>query len=99
MTSWESFCADVKKAFTKASVKVGEFADGAADSIKAETFKLKLCERYEELGKIVYSELKSGNGSPATAEKAAEKINEIDSIMEMIEALKGKNTKKSESAE
>ena len=87
--SWNEFLAGAKKAFNKAAVKVGDIADTAADSIKIETLKLKLCEKYEQLGKIVYEEMTSP-AAVANAEKAADKAAEIDALHAQINALKEK---------
>ena len=92
MSSWDEFISSAKKAFNKAAVKVNDLADTAADSIKIESLKLKLSQKYEELGKIVYNEMKSSTDD-ASAEKAADKAAEIDAINSEIEALKAKKEK------
>ena len=91
MANWNEFVSGAKKTFNKAAVKAGEVADCAADSIKIETLKIKLSERYEELGKIVYEEMKA---EKADAEKVSEKAAEIDALLEQIEELKQKKSKK-----
>lgn len=85
--SWNEFLAGAKKAFNKAAVKVGDLADTAADSIKIETLKLKLCEKYEQLGKIVYEEMTSAKSDP-NADKVADKAADIDALHAQINALK-----------
>ncbi len=96
--SWNEFLAGAKKAFNKAAVKVGDFADTAADSIKIETLKLKLCEKYEQLGKIVYEEMTSPT-AVANAEKAADKATEIDALHAQINALKERINKRKDAKE
>lgn len=91
--SWNEFLAGAKKAFNKAAVKVGDLADTAADSIKIETLKLKLCEKYEQLGKIVYEEMTSSASNP-NADKAADKAAEIDALHAQINALKERISKR-----
>ena len=98
MSSWDEFISSAKKAFNKAAVKVNDLADTAADSIKIESLKLKLSQKYEELGKIVYNEMKSSTDD-ASAEKAADKAAEIDAINSEIEALKAKKEKKRSASE
>lgn len=93
MSTWDEFLSSAKKAFNKAAVKVNDFADTAADSIKIESLKLKLCEKYEQLGKIVYNEMKS-DAEVASAEKAAEKATEIDAIHAEIAVLKERINKR-----
>lgn len=98
MSSWDEFISSAKKAFSKAAVKVNDLADTAADSIKIESLKLKLSQKYEELGKIVYNEMKSSTDD-SSAEKAADKAAEIDAINSEIEALKAKKEKKRSASE
>ena len=87
MANWNEFVAGAKKTFNKAAVKVGEVADSAAESIKIEGLKIKLAEKYEELGRIVYEEVRS---SKTHAERVGEKAAEIDALIAQIEALKEK---------
>ena len=98
MSSWDEFISSAKKAFSKAAVKVDDLAATAADSIKIESLKLKLSQKYEELGKIVYNEMKSSTDD-SSAEKAADKAAEIDAINSEIEALKAKKEKKRSASE
>ena len=94
MVNWNELVSGAKMTFTKAAVKVGEVADSAADSIKLEGLKIKLAEKYEELGRIVYEEVKS---SKTNAARVGEKAAEIDALLAQIEELKAKkNGKKDE---
>ena len=93
MVNWNEFMSGAKKTFTKAAVKACEVADCAVDSIKIETLKIKLAEKYEQLGRIVYEEVKS---SKTNAARVGEKAAEIDALIAQIEELKAKkNSKKS----
>ena len=91
MATWEDFVSGAKKTFNKAAVKAGEVADCAAESIKIESLKIKLCEKYEELGRIVYEEVKS---SKTNAARVGEKAAEIDALLAQIEELKAKKKNK-----
>ena len=91
MVNWNEFMSGAKKTFTKAAVKVGEVADCAADSIKLEGLKIKLAEKYEELGRIDYEEVKS---SKTNAARVGEKAAEIDALLAQIEELKAKKSGK-----
>lgn len=96
MTSWEEFVSGAKKTFNKAANKVNQMADNAADSIKIESLKIKLAEKYEELGKVVYAEMKAEKADPS---KVSEKVAEIDALTAEIKALKNKNANKKEAEE
>jgi len=91
MANWDEFVSGAKKTFNKAAVKVGEVADCAAESIKIESLKIKLSERYEELGRIVYEEVKS---EKTNAARVGEKAAEIDELIAQIEELKAKKKNK-----
>lgn len=91
MANWEEFVSGAKKTFNKAAVKVGEVADCAAESIKIESLKIKLSEKYEELGRIVYEEVRS---EKTDAARVGEKAAEIDELIAEIEALKAKKKSK-----
>jgi hypothetical protein len=91
MASWDSFVSGAKKTFNKAAVKAGEVADCAAESIKIESLKIKLCEKYEELGRVVYEEMKA---EKSDAGKVSEKTAEIDALIAQIEELKAKKKNK-----
>ena len=95
MANWDEFVSGTRKTFNKAAIKVNEVADCAADSIKIETLKIKLSERYEELGRIVYEGMSAGK---ADKEKISEKVDQIEAINAEIEALKEKKKKKAAEA-
>lgn len=87
MANWDEIVSCAKKTFNKAAVKVNEVADCAAESIKIESLKIKLSEKYEELGRIVYEEVKS---EKTNAARVGEKAAEIDELLAQIEELKAK---------
>ncbi len=98
MSGFDGFVSGAKKAINKAALKVNDLADCASDSIKIEGLKLKLSEKYEELGKIVYNEMATGTFTENSAAKAAE----IEALLKQIDALKAKKAErkaKSEEAE
>ena len=93
MANWNEFLSAAKKTFNKAAVKVNDFADCAAESIKIEALKIKLSEKYEELGRVVYEEMRA---EKADAEKVGEKAADVDDIIAKIEALKASKKKRCE---
>ncbi len=93
MANWNEIVSSAKKTFNKAAVKVNDFADCAAESIKIEALKIKLSEKYEALGKVVYDEMKADK---ANADKVGEAAAEVDEIIAKIEALKESKKKRCE---
>ena len=57
MAKWEEIVSGTKKTLGKAAMKVNEMADCAADSIKLESLKIKLCLLHR---KILLHELNIG---------------------------------------
>lgn len=93
MANWNEIVSAAKKTFNKAAVKVNDFADCAAESIKIEALKIKLSEKYEELGRVVYDEMRADK---ADAEKVGEKAAEVDELIAKIKALKESKKKRCE---
>ncbi len=93
MANWNEIVSSAKKTFNKAAVKVNDFAYCAAESIKIEALKIKLSEKYEALGKVVYEEMKADK---ANADKVGEVAAEVDDIIAKIEALKESKKKRCE---
>jgi len=55
MSKWDDFKNHVSKATKKAAVKTKDFADVATLKLKLKGMQIKLCEEYENLGKLYYS--------------------------------------------
>ena len=68
--------------------KVSSDAENAEETLKCKELKIKLKEKYGELGRIVYEEVKS---SKTTAENVGKKISEIDALLVEIVEFKEKN--------
>lgn len=83
MSSWNDFKTDAEKFASKAAVKASEFTDAATARIKLQGLKLRLCEAFEKLGKIKYTETKTGKVS----EKETEIISNIDTLRRKIKKL------------
>ena len=94
----ECFIKSAKKATKKAANKTMELADIASLNVKLQGLKVKLSEKFEELGKLSYKKL-SGIGeistdeateaeSDATVDKIAELVEQIDKLYEEISCLK-----------
>lgn len=107
----ESFIKSAKKATQKAANKTMELADIASLNVKLQGLKVKLSEKFEELGKLSYQKL-SGIGeistdevteteADTTVDKIAGLVEQIDKLYEEISCLKSeiksrKATKKPE---
>ena len=84
MSEWNGFCKKVKGVADKAVKKTGEVADTAAKYVKLHKMDSKLSDRYENLGRLTYKQLKTGESQ---AEKIALYIESIDQIRAERKAL------------
>ena len=94
MSEWSELYETVKKVADKAVKKTEEFADSAAKHVVLHRIEAKLSERYENLGKLTYKQLKTGESQ---AERIAAHIESIDrlraerkALMDEIDADKAK---------
>ena len=93
MSGWNEFKADASKLASKVAVKTGELADAASSQLKLQGLRLRLCEKYEKLGRLTYkAEKRTEEDEPIDL---APQIAEIDRIRQEIRALKKEiNSKK-----
>ena len=77
MADWNEIRAKISKAANKAVKTTGEVADIATKQIKLKSFDSKLSAKYEDLGRLTYKQIKSGESQ---AESIALIIDEIDSL-------------------
>jgi hypothetical protein len=93
MSGWEDLKNDAGKIASKAAVKAGEITDAAASRIKLQGYKLRLCEEYEKLGRLVYKAHK--NGADAFA-GAADVLSEIDRLRSAIKKIEDETNARKE---
>ncbi len=77
MSGWEDFKTDATKIASKAALKAGEVADAATARLRIQGIKLRLCEEYEKLGRLVYKSQKENSENP---EKSSIIIAQIDKL-------------------
>lgn len=84
MSEWNNLCKKVKNVADKAVKKTEELADSAAKHVKLHRIESKLSDRYENLGKLTYKQLKTGESQ---AERIAAHIESIDKLRADRKAL------------
>lgn len=84
MSEWNSLCKKVKSAAGKAVKKTEELADTAAKYVRLHRIDSKLSDRYENLGKLTYKQLKTGESQ---AERISAYIESIDKLRADRKAL------------
>ena len=91
---FQNFMNSAKKAGKKAAAKTAELADTASMNIKLQGLKVKLSEKFEELGKLSYNKL-SGIGEitaeptddSAELEKVDDTVDKIAGLVDQINKL------------
>ena len=94
--TWKEFCAGINKVANKAAVKIEELSDSASLYMKEKSLDVKLCQAYENLGRLYYEQL---DGEVGKADKIDECVKEIDRLkLEIgeIRAQAEQNKKKNE---
>jgi hypothetical protein len=84
MSEFNKFYKKIKRTASKAVKKTGEVAEIAGKYVKLQRLDSKLSDRYEDLGRLTYKQLKSGE---SYAEKIALVIDAIDHLRASIKAL------------
>ena len=94
--TWKEFCASINKVANKAAVKIEELSDSASLYVKEKSLDVKLCEAYEQLGRLYYDQL---DGAVGKADEIDERVKEIDRLRREIAEIRAQaeqNKKKGE---
>ena len=95
MSTFNRFCAKVRRATLKMTGKVEESVDNAAASVRAKNLEIQIDEQYENLGRIVYRDLHTEED---LEEKKLEIIAAIDAMFDELEEIKADKTARRETA-
>ncbi len=77
MADWEKIRKNLGDAAEKAKKKTGELAEDASMQIKLKSLESKRNALYEQLGRLTYRQLKTGESQ---AEKIAQTIENLDEV-------------------
>jgi uncharacterized small protein (DUF1192 family) len=77
MIKWNEFKNHVSKATKKAAVKTKDFADITSLKFKLKSLEIKLCEEYEVLGKLYYSQTIDKNDNQSNIDDKILQITEV----------------------
>lgn len=90
----DSIVAGAKDIFDKASAKAGEAIDYSKVQIDRSQIRVKLKEKYAELGKAYYAEKMSGADRSAVIGTLVDEITELKAKLEETETKKNKTCPK-----
>ncbi|MBQ9779279.1 MAG: hypothetical protein IJW22_10220 [Clostridia bacterium] len=94
MSTFNRFCAKVRRGFIKVGDKVEELGDSASASVRAKGLEIRIDEQYEKLGEIVYRDLHTEED---LEEEKLAVIAAIDALFDELEQIKAsKAAKKAE---
>ena len=96
MSTFNRFCAKVRRGFIKMGDKVEELGDNAASSVRAKGLEIRIDEQYENLGRIVYRDLHTEEN---LEEEKLAVIAAIDALFDELEQIKANKAAKKETAQ
>ena len=85
MSAFNRFCKKAKRAAVKVGDKAGEMMQSVSRSVKIKSLEMRVDEKYEELGKIVYQDLYVDE---SLEDQKLQIIAEIDALFAEIAVLK-----------
>ena len=88
--NFDNIVSGAKDLFDKASVKAGEAIDYSKVQIDRSQLRVKLKEKYTELGKAYYAEKMSGANKSNVMDTLVDEITEIKAKLEETEPKKSK---------
>ncbi len=96
MSTFNRFCAKVRRVAIRVGNKVEETCDNAAASVKKKGLQIRIDEQYEKLGEIVYRDLHTEEDLEA---EKLEVIAAIDALFDELEAIKADEAEEAECEE
>ena len=85
MASWNDIKSKISKTADKVVAKTSEVADSASKHVKLKTMDSKIADKYEDLGRYYYKQLKS---EQSQSEKLTSIEAELDKLIADRKALK-----------
>ena len=85
MSAFNRFCKKAQRAAVKVGDKAGEMMQSVSRSVKIKSLEMRVDEKYEELGKIVYQDLYVDE---SLEDQKLQIIAEIDALFDEIAVLK-----------
>lgn len=85
MSTLRRICDMTKRTAIKIATKAEELADSAAQAVKIKNLEMKIEEKYEDLGRLIYRDLHTEDD---LEEEKLRIIAEIDALFDTIATLK-----------
>ena len=86
MSRFNRFCAKARRAAERVADKAEELVDSAARSVKIKSLEMRIDEKYEDLGRVIYRDLHTDE---VLEEEKLELIAAIDALYDELALLKG----------
>ena len=86
MSRFNRFCAKARRAAERVADKAEELVDSAARSVKIKSLEMRIDEKYEDLGRVVYRDLHTDE---VLEEEKLALIAAIDALYDELALLKG----------
>ncbi|MBE6604712.1 MAG: hypothetical protein E7639_03280 [Ruminococcaceae bacterium] len=88
MSRFNRFCAKARRAAERVADKAEELVDSAARSVKIKSLEMRIDEKYEDLGRVIYRDLHTDE---VLEEEKLELIAAIDALYDELALLKGED--------
>ena len=86
MSRFNRFCAKARRAAERVADRAEELVDSAARSVKIKSLEMRIDEKYEDLGRVVYRDLHTDE---VLEEEKLALIAAIDALYDELALLKG----------
>lgn len=86
MSRFNRFCSKARRAAERVADKAEELVDSAARSVKVKSLEMRIDEKYEALGRVIYRDLHTDE---VLEEEKLELIAAIDALYDELALLKG----------
>ena len=96
MSTFRRICDVTKRTAIKIATKAEEIADSAVETVKIKNLEMKIEEKYEDLGRLIYRDLHTEDD---LEEEKLRIIAEIDALFDTIATLKATPAKEAPAEE
>ena len=93
MSTFRRICTATKRTALKITDKAEQLVDTATASVKIKALEMRIEEKYEDLGRVIYRDLHTDD---TLEEEKLAIIAEIDALFDRVAALKQENDEESE---
>ena len=96
MSTFRRICTATKRTALKITDKAEQLVDSATASVKVKALEMRIEEKYEDLGRLIYRDLHTDDN---LEEEKLALIAEIDALFDRVATLKQENDEEAEESD